>query len=123
MLALEFPLHLSGSVLSRGEGLETRAAINATIIGPVGSRHRQYRAKPGEPQNREGRQHRVREDDPERVAGLFLAGRDAGELSDDELQVALYRGEIGSGLIGLAQCKRVSLRYTHVMAESQLPER
>ena len=46
----------------------------------------------GKPQNREGRQHRSPEDDADRVAGLFLAGRDAGELADDELKVALCLG-------------------------------
>jgi len=46
----------------------------------------------GKPQNREGRQHRSPEDDADRVAGLFLAGRDAGELAHDELKVALCLG-------------------------------
>ena len=38
-----------------------------------------------------------------------LAGRDSGELGHEELEVAFDRGEIGACLIGLAQCKRVSL--------------
>ena len=46
----------------------------------------------GKLQNREGRQHRSPEDDADRVAGLFLAGRDAGELAHDELKVALCLG-------------------------------
>jgi hypothetical protein len=35
MLALEFPCHSRDRYSLAGRGLETRAAINATIIGPV----------------------------------------------------------------------------------------
>ena len=55
--------------------------------------------------NRERRQHRRREDDAERVAGLFLAGRDAGELAGEKFEIAFDQSEIGSGLVDLPQCE------------------
>jgi hypothetical protein len=45
----------------------------------------------GEPQNRERSQGCRREDYAECVAGLFLAGRDAGELAHEELEAKSVR--------------------------------
>ena len=48
----------------------------------------------------------------------IVAGRHSGELPHDEFQLAFDGGEVGSRLIGLAQCEWVFVLRPHALAES-----
>jgi hypothetical protein len=67
--------------------------------------------------NEQGRKNRRAEDDPEGGLREIAARRLLGKLASDEFEVAFNQGEVGSGLIGLAQRQDVIVRHMHVMPE------
>jgi hypothetical protein len=92
---------------------DDRGRLSSQAVAPVA----------GGPQNREGRQHRRRDDDAERVAGVFLAGRDAGELRHDEFEIAFHQSEVGSRLIGPSQREDVFVWHDARYGRTWLPGR
>jgi hypothetical protein len=62
------------------------------------------------------REDRRAENDPERGLCEIAARRPIGELAGNEFELAFNQREVGSRLIGLAQCKRVLICHAHVIA-------
>ena len=60
---------------------------------------------------------RRRERRKQRNPRQLLPGRQSRQLSLEEFELVTDRGKIGSRLIGLMQCKRVSIWHEHVMPE------